>query len=341
MKAKCRHCKNKWSVSRKYAGATIMCPSCREPVGLAPSAPIGALILTAIISAGAAVGVSSWMLSKETDVGRVNTAAADLQARLDAATGQLDKFKEEFGRIQGQIERADSRPPIPQIARADKSSTIQIGASRASYDNTETDEMTDIGTVTGTGEVSDAGTGTGETTDGTTEPQNPQDQPKMAEQKQDDPDSLLIFEGTIIRSLGPRLFLGSSTKKVNQFTYSNFKYVPPFVLDESAVIEVSPGVVLPENITGVNVTVYVVTDGNYKYKETIGAIEIPKLVNKYRETNLIKVPAQQLVEFQGDQPMIRRGGRPVPAPKSRQVARKELWRDLQTRKKQQKKQLPR
>ena len=339
MKAKCRHCKNKWSVSRKYAGATITCPSCREPVGLAPSAPIGALILTAIISAGLAVGVSSWILSKETDVGRVNAAAADLRARLGATMSQMDKFNEEFARIQSQIDRAAIQPNIPQIARADNFSTIQIATRRKTNDYTETDDLTDAASETG--DLTDISSETGDQTNGTTEPQNAQDQLQKAEQKLDDPDSLLIFTGVINRTLGPQLFVGGSTKKVNQFTYSNFRYVPPFVIDESAVIEVGPGVVLSEDLVGANVTVYVIADGKYEYKETIGAIEIPKQVNKYRETNIIDVPEQELVEFQGDQPIARRGGRLPQQPKSRKVARQEMWKDIVDRKRQQKKQLPR
>lgn len=339
MKAKCPHCKNKWPVSRKYAGATITCPSCREPVGVSPSAPVGALVLTAIISAGLAVGVSSWMLSKETDVGRVNAAAADLQARLEAATSQLDKFNEEFARVQSQIDRAAIQPNIPQIARADNSSTIQIATRRKTYDNTETDDLTD--TTSETGDLTSATSETGDQTNGTPESQNAQDQPQKSDQKLDDVDSLLIFTGVINRTLGPRLFVGSSTKKVNQFTYSNFKYIPPFVLDESAVIEIAPGVELPEDMVGVNVTVYVVEDGKYEYKETIGAIEIPKLVNKYRETNIIDVPEQQLVEFQGDQPITGRGVRLPRQPKSRKVARQELWRNQLARRKQQERKLPR
>jgi len=330
MKAKCPHCKNRWSVSRKYSGTTITCPSCREPVGLAPSAPIGAMILTAVISAGLAVAVNSWMLSKETDVGKVNAAAAELQAKIDATTAQFDKFNEELARIQSQVERPAIQPTtIPQIAKADRSSTIQIAAPRKRYDNTETTDL------------ADNTSGATSQTNGTTEPQNPQDQPQKADQVLDDPESLLIFTGVINRTLGPQLFVGSSTKKANQFTYSNFKYIPPFVLDESAVIEVGPGVVLSKDMADSNVTLYVVKDGKHEYKETIGAIEIPKLVNKYRETNIIDVPEQELVEFQDDQPIVRRSGRPRRKPKNRKVARQEMWKNIVNRKRQQRKQLPR
>ena len=325
MKAKCPHCKNRWSVSRKYSGTTITCPSCREPVGLAPSAPIGAMMLTAVISTGLAVAVNYWMLSKETDVGKVNAAVTELQAEIDATTAQFDKLNEEFARIQSQIERLAIQPTTTsQFAGADRPSAIQIAAPRKKYDYDET---------------AGADSETGDQTNGTTESKDAQDQPQKANQGLDNPESLLIFTGVIKQTLGPQLFVGSSTKKANQFTYSNFKYVPPFVLDESAVIEVAPGVVLSEDMAESNVTLYVVKDGKYEYKETIGTIKIPKLVNKYRETNLIDVPEQKLVEFQGDQPIVRRGARPLPKQKNRKVARQEMWKDIINRKRQQKKQL--
>ncbi len=304
MKAKCPHCKNKWSVSRKYAGATLECPSCRKPVGVASSAPIGALILTAVISAGLAVAVNSWMLSNQTDVGRANVAAAEVQTKIDAATAKLENFNTEFARIQTQLDRTAAQP-IVAMADTYSRSRAQIVPGR----------MKDL-------------------------PSEPADQndlslPQKSDTKLDDVASLLVFEGTIIRTLGPRLLLVSSAKKVNQLTYSNFKYEPPFVLDESAVIEVPAGAVLPENINGAKLSVYVVADGQHEYKETIGEIEIPKVVNRYRETNIEDPPKQQLVEFQPVQPM-QRGPRPMPQPKSRSdVRRKQLQKQAQQRQQQQ------
>lgn len=305
MKAKCPHCKNKWSVSRKYAGATLECPSCRKPVGLAPSAPIGALMLTALISTGLAVAVNSWMLSNQTDVGRTN-AAAEVQTQIDAATAKLENFNTEFARIQTQLDRTAAQPIV---VRADTYSRAQIVPGRMKTLSSEPADQNDLPL------------------------------PQKSDSKLDDIDSLLVFEGTINRSLGPLLVLVSSAKKVNQLTYSNFKYVPPFVLDESAVIELAAGAVLPENINGSKLSVYVVADGRYEYKETIGAIEIPKVVNKYRETNIEDPPKQQLVEFRPEQPM-QRGPRRMPQPKSRSDVRRErLQRQAQQRQQQQRQRL--
>jgi len=294
-------------VSRKYAGATLECPSCRKPVGLASSAPIGALILTALISAGLAVAVNSWMLSNQTDVGRANAAAAEVQTKINAATAKLENFNTEFARIQTQLDRTAPQPIAAQpiVAMADVYSQARIVPGR----------MKDL-------------------------PSEPADQndlplPQESDIKLDDVASLLVFEGTIIRTLGPRLLLVSSAKKVNQLTYSNFKFVPPYVLDESAVIEVPAGAVLPENINGAKLSVYVVADGQHKYKETIGAIVIPKVVNRYRETNIKDPPKQQLVEFQPVQPMLR-DPRQMPQPKSRSDIRKEqLQRQAQQKQAQQ------
>lgn len=299
-------------MSRKYSGATLECPSCRKLVGLASSAPIGALILTALISAGLAVAVNSWMLSNQTDVGRVNAAAAEVQTKINAATAKLENFNTEFARIQTQLDRTAAQPIAAQpiVAMADTYSRARIVPGR----------MKDL-------------------------PSEPADQndlplPQESDIKLDDVASLLVFEGTINRSLGPLLLLVSSAKKVNQLTYSNFKYVPPFVLDESAVIEVAAGAALPENINGAKLSVYVVADGQYEYKETIGAIEIPKVVNRYRETNIEDPPKQELIEFQPAQPMQRGPGR-MPQPKSRSDIRREQLQRQAQQKQQQQRQGPR
>jgi len=310
MKAKCPHCKNKWSVSRKYAGATITCPSCREPVGLAPSTPIGALILTAIISAGLAVAVSSWILSTKTDVGSANAAAAEVQTKIAAATAKLENFSTEFARIQTQLNSTAPQPNVAQIANADNFSSAQIVPGRTKNLPSEPADQNDLSL------------------------------PQKSDSMLDDVDSLLVFEGTIIRALGPRLVLVSSAKKVNQLTYSNFKYVPAFVLDEAAVIELAAGAALPENIKGAKLSVYVVADGQYEYKETIGAIEIPKVVYRYRETNIKNPPKQELVAFQPEQPM-QRGPRQMPQPKSRSDIRREQLQKQQQQKQQQQRQRPR
>jgi len=294
-------------VSRKYTGATLVCPVCRKPVGLASSTPIGALILTALISAGLAVAVNSWMLSKETDVGRTNAAAAEIQTQIDAATAKLENFNTEFARIQTQFDRTAAQPIV---ARADNLSQAQIVPGRMKKLPSEPADQNDLPL------------------------------PQKSDSKLDDVASLLVFEGTINRALGPRLVLVSSAKKVNQLTYSNFKYVPSFVLDESAVIELAAGAVLPENINGSKLSVYVVADGQHEYKETIGTIEIPKVVNRYRETNIKDPPKQQLVEFQPEQPM-QRGPRRVPQPKSRSDIRREQLQRQQQQRQGQQRQRPR
>jgi len=258
-------------------------------VGLAPSAPIGALILTAIVSAALAVAVNSWILSTKTDVGKVNAAAAEVQTKINAATAKIENFNTEFARIQTQLDRTAAQPIV---AQADPYSQAQIVPGRTKALPAETADQNDLSL------------------------------PQKSDSTLDDVGSLLVFEGVINRTLGPQLVLVSSAKKVNQLTYSNFKYVPPFVLDKSAVIELAPGAALPENIKGTKLSVYVVADGRYEYKETIGAIEIPKEVNKYRETNIENPPEQQLVEFQPEQ-QIQRGPRPMPQPKSRSDIRKE------------------
>jgi len=298
MKAKCPHCKNKWSVSRKYAGTTITCPSCREPVGLAPPAPVVALMLTAVISAGLAVAVNSWMLSKKTDIGKVNAAAAEVQTKINTVTAKLENFNTEFARIQTQLDRAVAEPIV---VRADSYSQAQIVPGRTKALASGPADQNDLSL------------------------------PQKPDSMLDDIDSLLVFEGAITRALGPRLVLVSSAKKVNQLTYSNFKYVPPFVLDEAAVIELAEGAALSENINGSKLSVYVVADGRYEYKETIGAIEIPKVVNRYRETNIKDPPKQELVEFQPERPM-QRGRTRMSPPKTRSDVRRErLQKQMQQR----------
>jgi hypothetical protein len=333
MKAKCRHCKNKWSVSRRYSGTTITCPACREPVGLAPSAPIGALTLAVLISTSLAVGVSSWMLSKKTDIGRVNAAAAELQAKIDATTAQLDKFNTELIRIQSQAGQAAAQSAVaqPVIAQTDNTSQLQIVPGRPTESSSETPDQTN-GTMDEQANQ----------TETSTQSQTGQEETQKSDQKIDDVDSLLIFEGTINRAIGPQLILVNSAKKANEFTYSNFKYVPPFVLDETAVVKVNPGVKLSGNIAGSKITIYVVADGRYEYKEIIGAIEIPKTVNQYRETNRKNAPKQRLVEFRPDQAMPgTRGPRQPPPTKGRTEVRIDEYKKQMQEKQMQQRRQPR
>ncbi len=280
MKAKCPHCKNKWSVSRKYSGATLECPACRKPVGLAPSPPIFALMLTALISAALAVAVSSQIIFSKTDVGKVNSAAAEVQTKINVVTARLEKFNTEFARIQTELDRAAAQPAMaqPLIARAKTYSMVNVLDTIKNLSSEPAD-------------------------------QNDLPQPQKSDLPLDDVDSLLVFDGNITRSMGEQIVLAKSIRKTDQLTYSNFKYVPPFVLDEVAALRFASGESVPQNAEGSRITMFVVQDGTYKYKETIGAIEIPKEVNKYRQTNLIDVPKQKLVEFQAEQPLptARRG----------------------------------
>jgi hypothetical protein len=256
-------------------------------VGLAPSVPIFALMLTALISAALAVAVSSRIISAKSDVGKVNSATADLQTKLNAATVELEKFNTEFARIQTELGRAAAQPAMaqPLVARSKSYSMINVP-----------DIIKNL-----SAEPAD---------------QNNLPQPQKPDSPLDDVDSLLVFDGNITRSMGEQIVLAKSIRKTNQFTYSNFKYVPPFVLDEVSALQFAPDEPVPQNAEGSKINMYVVQDGTYKYKETIGAIEIPKEVNKYRQTNLIDVPDQKLVEFQADQPLptSRRG---TPQPKRR------------------------
>ncbi len=291
MKAKCPHCKNKWSVSRKYSGATLECPACRKPVGLAPSPPIFALILTALISAALAVAVSSRIISAKTDVGKVNSAAAEVQTKINVVTARLEKFNTEFARIQTELDRAAAQPAMaqPLVARSKTYSIVDVVP----------DSMKNL--TSGPADQNDLG------------------QPQKSDSTLDDFDSLFVFDGNISRSMGEQIVLATSKRKTNKFTYSNFKYVPPFVLDEVVALRFTSGESIPQNAEGLKITIFVVKDGTYKYTETIGAIEIPKEVNKYRQTNLIDVPEQKLVEFQAERAipgMARRlppaGRRPAP-----------------------------
>ncbi|MHC5061383.1 MAG: hypothetical protein ACYTFK_09910 [Planctomycetota bacterium] len=300
MKAKCPHCKNKWSVSRKYSGATVNCPSCRAAVGLAPSAPIFALMSAVLISSALSVGVSYWLISTKTDIGRNNAETAELQTKMTALTAKTENFNTELAKIQTDLKNAVAQAASakPLVAQTDAYSMMQI--DRVRYTDAATDPNAE------------------------TKPDQPK--PQLAEQKLlDDIDSLLIFEGVITSVLDPQTVLGKPTKKVSQFTYSNFRYVPPFVGEETAAIKFISGETIPQDAKGSKLTMHVVLEGTYDYKETIGALEIPKTVKLYRQTNIKNPPKQQLVEFQGDQPIPgarrglsqqrrqpARGGRPGP-----------------------------
>jgi hypothetical protein len=289
MKAKCPHCKNKWSVSRKYSGATVQCPTCRKPVGLAPSAPIFALILTVLISSGLSVAVSFWLMSTKTDIGRSGAETAEMQTKMTALTAKLDNFNTEFARFQTELDRAAARPAMaqPNVARSNTFSMVDVVPDAMKRLSSEPADQNDL------------------------------PQPQKSDSTLDAVDSLLVFEGTVTRSMGGQIVLAKSKRKTNQFTYSNFKYVPPFILDEVSALKFGSGNSIPQNAAGLVITMFVVKDGTYKYKENIGAIEIPKEVNQYRQTNLIDVPEQKLVEFQAEQPLpTSRRGAPQPGRRS-------------------------
>jgi hypothetical protein len=231
-------------------------------------------MLTALISAALAVAVSSQIISAKTDVGNVNSAAAaEVQTKINVVTARLEKFNTEFARIQTELDRAAAQPAMaqPLVAKAKTYSMV----------NVLPDSMKDLSS-----EPAD---------------QNALGQPQKSDSPLDDVDSLLVFDGNITRSMGEQIVLAKSIRKTNEFTYSNFKYVPPYVLDEVVALRFASGESVPQNAEGLKIIMYVVQDGTYKYKEIIGAIEIPKEVNKYRQTNLIDVPEQKLVEFQPEQ----------------------------------------
>lgn len=260
----------------------------------AKGAPIAGLILTGLISAALAVAVSSWIMSAKTDVARMNIAAAEIQAKIDATAETLEKINAEIERLQSELDHTASQP---MIAKAGNYSLAEI------LPETEVQILPE----------------TKDQPNSTEESQNGQGQAQKAEAEQDDPESLFVFEGNITRHIGPRILLVGSGRQTNEFTYSNFKYVPPFVLDGTAVIELAEKHALLQKPDGSKIELYVVQDGKYKYKEAIGAIEIPKEVNKYRETNLKDPPKQQLVEYRGKQKTLgarsrlpQRGRRPPP-----------------------------
>ncbi len=293
MKAKCPHCKNKWPVSRKYSGATVTCPSCRDAVGLAPSAPIFALIVTVLISSALSVGVSYWLISTQTDVGRNNAETAEMQTKMTALTAKLENFNTEFARIQTDLKNAANQAAVAQPLIAQTNTYSMLNVERVRYTDAATDPNTE--TIPG------------------------QPQPQKAKRKLDDVGSLLIFEGVVFRVMKSQVVLGRPTKKVSQFTYSNYKYVPPFVEEEIVAIKFPAGKTFPQDAEDSKLTMHVVLDGTYDYKEAIGAIEIPKTVKLYRQTNIKNPPKQRLVEFQGAQPF--KGARRGAAPQTRRPTR--------------------
>jgi hypothetical protein len=252
--------------------------------------PIVGLILTGLISATLAVAVSFWILSTKTDVSRMNTVVAEIQAEIDAAMARLEKVNAEIIRLQSEPGLTASQP---MIAKADNYSLADILPE------------------------------TKDQTNSTEESQNAQGQDQKAEAEQDDPESLLVFEGNITRHMGERMLLVSSRRQTSELSYSNYKYEPPFVTDETAVIELAEKHALLQKPDGSKIELSVVQDGKYEYKEAIGAIAIAKEVNKYRETNLKNPPKQQLVEFRGEQKVMgarsrlpQRGRRPPPRPQA-------------------------
>ncbi len=267
----------------------------------AKGVPIAGLILTGLISAALAVGVSFWILSTKTDASRMNTVVVEIQAKIDTAAETLGKINAEIERLQSELDHTASQP---MIAKADNYSLAEILPETKTEIPSETKDET-------------LSTEESQTKEGE---QIEQGQAQKAEAEQDDPESLFVFEGNITRHIGPRILLVGSRRQTNEFTYSNYKYVPPFVLDGTAVIELAEKHPLLQKPDGSKIELYVVQDGKYEYKEAIGAIEIAKEVNKYRETNLKDPPKQQLVEFQGQQKVP--GARSRPAPQPRRPARR-------------------
>ena len=243
--------------------------------------PIAGLILTGLISAALAVAVSFWILSTRTDASRMNTVVVEIQAKIDTAAETLEKINAEIERLQGELDYTASQP---MIAKADNYSLAEI------LPDTEVQLLLE-----------------------TKDPNSIEE--SQAELGQDDPKSLFVFEGNITRHMGERMLLVSSRRQTSEFTYSNYKYVPPFVIDATAVIELAEKHPLLQKTDGSKIELFVVQDGKYEYKEAIGAIEIAKEVNKYRETNLKDPPKQELVEFQGQQKVPGARGRPAPQPR--------------------------
>jgi len=286
MKARCPHCGNTWSVSKKYSGVVIRCTRCQEPVIMRQGGLFVRYLLVCLVSAAFAAVVSYGILSTRPDPGQMSTVSAEIQAKIDTAAEALEKINAEIERLQGELDYTASQP---MIAKADKYSLAEILPEIEAQILPETKDPNSI-----------------------EESQN--------ETGQDDPKSLFVFEGNITRHIGPQLLLVSSRRQTSEFTYSNYKYVPPFVIDGTAVIELAEKHPLLQKPDGSKIELYVVQDGKYEYKEAIGAIEIAKEVNKYRETNLKDPPKQELVEFQGQQKVP--GARSRPAPQPRRPARR-------------------
>ena len=285
MKARCPHCGNTWSVSKKYSGAVIRCTRCQEPVIMRQGGLFVRYLPVCLVSAAFAAVVSYGILSTRPDPGQMSTVSAEIQAKIDTAAETLEKINAEIERLQSELDYTASQP---MIAKADKYSLAEILPEIEVQLLPETKDPNSI-------------------------------EESQADPEQDDPKSLFVFEGNITRHMGLRMLLVSSRRQTSELTYSNYKYVPPFVIDGTAVIELAEKHALLQKPDGSKIELYVVQDGKYEYKEAIGAIEIAKEVNKYRETNLKHPPKQQLVEFRGE-PKFRgarsrlsqRGHRPPP-----------------------------
>ena len=282
MKARCPHCGNTWSVSKKYSGAAIRCTRCQEPVVVRQGGLFVRYLLVCLVSAAFAAVVSYGILSTRPDLGQMSIVSAEIQAKIDTAAETLEKINAEIERLQSELDHSASQP---MIAKADNYSLAEILPE------------------------------TKDQTNSIEESQNGQGQAQKAEAEQDDPESLFVFEGNITRHIGSRMLLVSSRRQKSELTYSNYKYVPPFVIDGTTVIELAEKHALLQKPDGSKIELYVVQDGKYEYKEAIGAIEIAKEVNKYRETNLKDPPKQELVEFQGEQKVPGARGRPAPQPR--------------------------
>jgi hypothetical protein len=231
--------------------------------------PIAGLILTGLISAALAVAVSFWILSTKTDASRMNTVVVEIQAKIDTATETLEKINAEIIRLQSELDLTASQPVMAKAEDDSPAETVlEAKDELPAAEESQSEEV----------------------------PQNADEEGEV-----DSPDSLFVFEGNITRHMESRMLLVSSRRQTSEFTYSNYKYVPPFVIDGTAVIELAEKHALLQKPDGSQIELYVVQDGKYEYKEAIGAIEIAKEVNKYRETNLKDPPKQQLVEFQGQQ----------------------------------------
>ena len=277
MKVICPHCKNDWSVSRKYSGVTVKCPRCQEPVGVGRGLSIVGFLLTVLISAALAVAVTYVIISRQTTPAKIETAGAELQAKIDEAEEKLEEVNTEIARLQAELARLTSEPRVAMAQDFTVTERLERARDLPAYQPKVEPESTEQ-----------------------SQPEQGQAETAELQGSQDSVDSLLVLEGTITRRIEPQILLVSSKGKTNVLTYSNYKYVPPFVLDELAVVELPENHPVLKSPDGAKLELYVVQEGTYDFQDSVGAIAIARTVNKYRETNLKNPPKQQLVEFRGE-----------------------------------------